>query len=422
MVQVYFDDIIIFSGDLEVHYSLIDKVFTKLASRKVIVEFEKTEYLRSSCKYLGYVIDATGVSPNTAIIEMVQQIKPPANKNELQKVLGILGWNSKFIANYANNLRRTIRMLRLKPEDPFEWTEEMTQELKTVVEQLKGNPKFYYPNFDKGFNLYTDASAWGLGWFLTQGQGEDEHMITSGHKTLNKDEQKLSTTDRELEAIELAASQIKRITNGMPVEAYTDHQPLTQCLKEYADSERIARFLRKIQNGNIRIHYIKGSLNSYADALSRMNPKFYAPEVNRVIKFSDLPESKKVSLHAQKEEKIRREQILLDREIKKQLGITTPRKKPQLFGTQSQPIYDVIINDNFISFNESIPSGLKEYIFIFDHDKSTINRVKLTNSYKKDYSVSLNPIDNSRFSILVTPKVSQPRMLQQNVRFAHVKW
>ena len=105
-------------------------------------------------------------------------------------------------------------------------------------------------------------------------------MITSGHKTLNKDEQNLSTTDRELKAIELVASQIKHITNGMPVEAYTDHQSLTQCLKEYADSGRIARFLRKIQNGNIRIHYIKGSLNSYADVLSRMNPEFYAPEVS----------------------------------------------------------------------------------------------------------------------------------------------
>ena len=136
MVQVYFDDIIIFSGDLEVHYSLIDQVFTKLASRNVIVEFEKTEFLRSLCKYLGYVIDETGVSPNTAIIEMVQQIKRPTNKNELQKLLGILGWNSKFFPNYANYLRRTIRILRLKAKDSFEWTKEMTQELKTVVEQL----------------------------------------------------------------------------------------------------------------------------------------------------------------------------------------------------------------------------------------------------------------------------------------------
>lgn len=57
---------------------------------------------------------------------------------------------------------------------PFQWTPEMTKELQTVVEQLKGNRKLFYPSFNQGFNLYTDGSAWGLGWFLTQGKGKDE--------------------------------------------------------------------------------------------------------------------------------------------------------------------------------------------------------------------------------------------------------
>lgn len=104
MVQVYFDDIIVFTKDLDMHYKIIDQVFTKLASRNIIIGFDKTEFLRSSCKYLGYIIDKTGVSPNTAIVEMAKQLKPPTNLKEFQKVLGALGWNSKFIPNYANYL------------------------------------------------------------------------------------------------------------------------------------------------------------------------------------------------------------------------------------------------------------------------------------------------------------------------------
>ena len=56
-------------------------------------------------------------------------------------------------------------------------------------------------------------------------------MITMGHRNLIPNEQKMSTIDRELKVIELAAKKIKYVTNRMPVNAFTDHRPWTQVLK-----------------------------------------------------------------------------------------------------------------------------------------------------------------------------------------------
>ena len=93
-------------------------------------------------------------------------------------MLGILQHHYKFILpNFSNQAKRMICQLRSK-DDTIKWTDKMTKELENIRNQLKGNPKLYYPSFDNEFSLYSDASAWGLVWYLTQGNGKHEHTIT----------------------------------------------------------------------------------------------------------------------------------------------------------------------------------------------------------------------------------------------------
>lgn len=93
-------------------------------------------------------------------------------------MLGILQHHYKFILpNFSNQAKRMICQLRSK-DDTIKWTDKMTKELENIRNQLKGNPKLYYPSFDNEFSLYSDASAWGLVWYLTQGNGKHEHIIT----------------------------------------------------------------------------------------------------------------------------------------------------------------------------------------------------------------------------------------------------
>ena len=105
-----------------------------------------------------------------------------------------------------------IRQLGNK-DGTIEWTEEMTKELDKIKNQLKGNPKL--PTFDQEFSLYTDESARSLGWYLMEGNVKHERILTMGHRTLMPNEQKMSTTDRELTALDLAAKKIKYVMCGM---------------------------------------------------------------------------------------------------------------------------------------------------------------------------------------------------------------
>ena len=112
-------------------------------------------------------------------------------------------------------------------------------------------------------------------------------MITMGHRNLIPNEQKMSTIDRELKVIELAAKKIKYVTNRMPVNAFTDHRPLTQVLKHDENNGRLARLIHRLKNRNTQVHYIKGSKNQFADTLSRLNPQYYNPRVNEFVTMTD---------------------------------------------------------------------------------------------------------------------------------------
>ena len=93
----------------------------------------------------------------------------------------------------------------------------------------------------------------------------------------------MSTIDRELKVLELAAKKIKYVTNRMHVNAFTDHRPLTQVLKHDENNGRLARLIHRLKNRNTQVHYIKGSKNQFADTLSQVNPQYYNPRVNEYV-------------------------------------------------------------------------------------------------------------------------------------------
>ena len=165
------------------------------------------------------------MQPNTNVEKVISELRTLTNKNEAQKTIGILKYLSNFIPNLAKQMRRTIKLLR-KPEEEFKWTDGREKKLKRMVKQLKHTPTLYYPDSNKPFRVFTDANQHGIGFYLIQGDTEDEQIVMVGHRTLSRKERDMSTIDRELLTLELAPRKIIYLTNGKEAKASTDHNPL----------------------------------------------------------------------------------------------------------------------------------------------------------------------------------------------------
>ena len=65
----------------------------------------------------------------------------------------------------------------LKKETPFEWTDKQQRAFDFLKERLMEAPILQYPDFEKQFILYTDASGTGLGAVLSQKDEEKRERV-----------------------------------------------------------------------------------------------------------------------------------------------------------------------------------------------------------------------------------------------------
>ena len=118
-----------------------------------------------------------------------------------------------------------------------------------------------------------DASDLAVGAVLQQQINSVWCPISYFSRKLHPAERRYSTFDRELLAIYLAIRHFRHFVEGRQFHVLTDHKPLTFALSTQSRnlSPRRERHLEFIAQFTSDIRYIKGTTNTAADALSRLD-------------------------------------------------------------------------------------------------------------------------------------------------------
>ncbi len=130
-----------------------------------------------------------------------------------------------------------------------------------------------YPDFNKVFEIYTDASSKQLGTVITQ----DTRPIAFFSRKLSDTQRKYSVTKIELLAIVETLKEFKGMLWGHQIKVFTDHANLMRdalCLT----SDRVYQWRLLLEEYGPEIVYIKGIHNTTADAVSWLE---YDPSVNK---------------------------------------------------------------------------------------------------------------------------------------------
>ena len=122
------------------------------------------------------------------------------------------------------------------------------------------------PDITKDFDVYCDASKFGLGCFLMQ----EGKVIAYLYHQLKTHERNYPTHDRELAAVVMDLKTWRHYIMGHRCEIYTDHKSLKYIFSQRELNMRQRRWIELIKDYNIGIHYHPGKANMVADALSRL--------------------------------------------------------------------------------------------------------------------------------------------------------
>ena len=99
---------------------------------------------------------------------------------EIKQFLGLTGYYRKFVPRFSDMARPLAKLLAHNCK--FEWTNQCDISFQMLKDTLCSAPILKYPDANKLYTLYTDASKYGWPGVLTQ-----SHMSTVGGKEITMD-------------------------------------------------------------------------------------------------------------------------------------------------------------------------------------------------------------------------------------------
>ena len=182
---IYLDDLIICSSTFEEHLHRLDLVLTRLKECGLKLSPEKCVFVEEKVKFLGHVVSGQGVETDPAKIEKVSKWPTPKNSDEPRSFLAFAGYYRRFIKDFSKITRPLSDLLpptttkkstykAPKQKTEWNWTEEHQNIFDNLKYVLSKPPILAYPDFNKQFELHTDASSKGLGAVLYQEQVKQE--------------------------------------------------------------------------------------------------------------------------------------------------------------------------------------------------------------------------------------------------------
>ncbi|XP_041361078.1 uncharacterized protein K02A2.6-like [Gigantopelta aegis] len=192
-VQCFIDDVIVYGRTKAEHDRNLNLVLQRLTDAGLTLN-DKCEFNVPSLTVLGHVISKDGVRPNPDLVKAISDAPVPTNKEQLRSVLGLCGYYSKFVPNFA---ARVQPMRCIQTAEKFKWTEEANKAFKDIKSAIVNSPALAL--FDPYLDIIvtTDASGYGLGATLTQVKNGSEVIVACASRSLTALELKYSVGERE---------------------------------------------------------------------------------------------------------------------------------------------------------------------------------------------------------------------------------
>ena len=366
--RAYLDDLLCLTCDsFEDHLNKLDVILNRLNNSNLKINAQKSSFCMDQIEYLGFYITRDGIKPMDKKVKAILDLERPKNIRDVRRVLGMIQyyrdlWEKRShifaplsdLVGLCSPHKKNGKKGKHKMSPPkFIWTDECERAFNQIKKIVSREVMLACSNFNKKFEIYTDASNKQLGAVITQ----DNRPIAFYSKKLNKHQQRYTVTDLELLSIVMTLKEFRSILLGQEIIIYTDHKNLESDLA-HLTSQMGLRWRLLIEEYGIVIKYIKGVTNTVADALSRLDFTATKSDNASTVEYVFAMTDADVDLFPLDMSRISAKQDV-DDELKKRMS----NKSTRTYAKRAVNDIEVILENDKIF----IPSSLRERILGWYH-------------------------------------------------------
>ena len=183
-VEVYIDDMVVKSKLVSKHLTDLTSIFEILREHKLRLNASKCSFGVGSGKFLGYTVTHRGIEVNPDQIKAINNLQPPRNPKEVQKLIGMMAALNRFISRSVERCRSFFLLLHKWKE--FEWSEECVMAFQELKRYLSHPPIMSSPVVDEVLFAYIAVALYVISLMLIRVDNGIQQPVYYVNKSLNE--------------------------------------------------------------------------------------------------------------------------------------------------------------------------------------------------------------------------------------------
>ena len=218
------------------HLGDLGDIFDIFRRHKLRLNASKCSFGMRSGKFLGYMVTHRGIEVNPNQIKVINDLKPPRNAKEVQKLTGMIAALNRFISRSVDRCR--LFYLLINKWKGFEWSKDCTVAFQQLKEYLSQPPIMSSPAADEVLYAYIVVASHAVSLVLIQEDNGLQRSVYYVSKSLHEAEVRYSPLEKAILIVVHASRKLPYYFQAHTVVV------LTQLLLKFV--LRIADYTRRI--------------------------------------------------------------------------------------------------------------------------------------------------------------------------------
>ncbi|KAL1224964.1 putative mitochondrial protein [Cardamine amara subsp. amara] len=137
-VVVYFDDILVYSKNLDDHVEHLKSVLEVLRKEKLFANLKKCTFCTDNLLFLGFVVSAQGIQVDEEKVRAICEWPSPSIVSEVGSFHGFAGFYRRFVKDFSTIAAPLTEMI--KKSVGFKWEEAQERAFQILKEKLTNAP------------------------------------------------------------------------------------------------------------------------------------------------------------------------------------------------------------------------------------------------------------------------------------------